>query len=196
MENNEEQAIHFIEQLQALGDLAVIIAYGAGVIFVILGTALIPAATKPMNSTSWFGRQVNSGDVVKTFSAGILLTVIPWMAGLSTGILFPDTYMGAWGESNPFSYTNPSAESGEDLYRMLFITFFQTFGLIMLIYTTMSVRKFGDQQSGKPFTVGKFIVLLLVSAAMLRPVITAELFAGIVPMLSPVAELLSGNEGI
>lgn len=196
MENNEQQAIHFIEQLHALGDLAVLFAYAAGVTFVALATILIPAAARPMNSSSWFGRQVNTGDVVKTYAVGILLTAIPWMAGFSAGVLFPDTNMGAWGESNPFSYTTPSAGAGADLYRLLVITFFQTVGLIMLIYTTMSMRKFGDQQSGKPFTAGKFVVLLLVSAALLRPVLTAELMAGIVPMLSPAAELISGNQGI
>lgn len=192
--NNVDQGIHFIRQLQALGDLVIVVTFASGIVFTIVGTLLIPAAAKPMNSTSWFGRQVNPFDVVKFYIAGTLCIVLPFFADFSTGILYSQSAT-QWGQTNPFSYTTPSSNSGEDVYRFLIVTFCQTVGLIILAYVAFSIRKLGDQQQGKPFTFGKMIVLLLVAAAFLRPDLTVQLVAGIIPMLSPLVEIINGRQG-
>lgn len=186
-----ETAANLLTQVAYLGDFIVILSYALGVISIVLGTMLIPAAARPMNSTSWFGRQINPQVVMAAYITGVLLIALPLSLNIGGGVLLDGGF-----DSDPLSWTTASPSMSEAQVMSALITqLFRVIGLIIFVMAVYSIRTIPLPNHNGP-TPWQIITRMLAGLALMILPRIAEGAASVIPILAPFARIFTmGSDG-
>lgn len=187
-----DMAQHFIKQLRYLGDFIVIAAYAFGVIFIVMGTMLIPAAAQPMNSTSWFGRQITPQTVMAMYISGVLLIALMLTMDFGGGILI-DGGFEAYGEHPLNWHQQDMGNTPVEVMRTLIMTIFRVIGVSIIVLAIMAIRKIPSPDTNSP-TPGSIMIRALTGFIMLIPDKASQGAANMLPFLTPVARMFNAGD--
>lgn len=185
-----EDLVHLIIQIQALGQMVLIFSIALGIVLTICGVMLIPAAARPMNSTSWFGRQINPQMVATFFIAGAALVAIGHMIEFGGGVFME----GGFGDENPLNWHQPSSSASEFvLMGQLYKTISRVIGLAFIVHSFSTIRfLYGGQPSpNSTVSITGIAVKVAVGIGMMVPDRLAAFAASILPIFNPIANALN-----